>query len=390
MVCFVALLAFSNPQSVVVQDVAELRNAAAAAQPGTTILLAPGDYQGGIHLSNIHGAANARIRISAQDPTRKPRIIGGGSGLQLSAVSFLDISDLVITDARGNGLNIDDGGKAAPSRHVTITNILVQRLPKGNHDAIKLSGLEDFQVSQSQVEDWGGSGIDMVGCHRGVIDKCTFQRGGDNGVQAKGGSSQITISGSRFTDAGQRGINLGGSTGREFFRPPLHIVPAGQRVEAKAITVENCVFSGSMAPIAFVGSEQTIVRNNTIYNPGRWALRILQETRELDFKPCQRGEFSNNIVAFRSDRWASGGVNIGPGTLPETFLFKGNLWYCLDQPSRSRPTLPSPETGGTYGQDPQLADPERGNFLVNAKGITKKGADLSLGASASGPGKRRS
>ena len=97
------------------------------------------------------------------------------------------------------------------------------------------------------------------------------------------------------------------------------------------------------------------MRFNTIYDPGRWALRILQETKEPGFVPSRRGVFTDNIIVFRSDAWASGGVNIGPGTAPETFEFARNVWFCRDAPQRSKPTLPTPERDGTYGSDPQLA-----------------------------------
>ncbi|MFT5468643.1 MAG: hypothetical protein ACI8UO_003754 [Verrucomicrobiales bacterium] len=95
--------------------------------------------------------------------------------------------------------------------------------PRGNHDALKLSGLSDFVVRNCTFAGWGGSAIDMVGCHNGLIDNCTFTgKDGfsqDNGVQMKGGSSKIRVTRSWFEHAGQRAINLGGSTGLPYFRP---------------------------------------------------------------------------------------------------------------------------------------------------------------------------
>ena len=46
--------------------------------------------------------------------------------------------------------------------------------PKGNHDALKMSGVDHFTVRKCHFEAWGGSGIDMVGCHHGVVEDCTF------------------------------------------------------------------------------------------------------------------------------------------------------------------------------------------------------------------------
>jgi hypothetical protein len=150
-------------------------------------------------------------------------------------------------------------------------------------------------------------------------------------------------------------VNLGGSTGLAFFRPK------GALYEATDVTVEGCTFVGCQAPIAYVGVDAALVRYNTFYRPGKWVLRILQETTEPGFVPCRRGRFEHNLVVFRR---ADVGVfvNVGPHTQPETFQFSNNLWYCEDRPQSSRPTLPAPETGGVYGVDPRLADPGRSDF----------------------------
>ena len=65
----------------------------------------------------------------------------------------------------------------------------------------------------------GGSGIDMVGCHHGIIKGNYFENMGSNSIQAKGGTQHITIEGNFFRNGGQRPLNLGGSTGLPFFRP---------------------------------------------------------------------------------------------------------------------------------------------------------------------------
>jgi hypothetical protein len=119
-----------------------------------------------------------------------------------------------------------------------------------------------------------------------------------------------------------------------------------------------------MAPVAFVGVDGANVRFNTIYMPERWAVRILQETVSPEFVPSRNGAFTDNIVVFRTSNWASGGVNIGPSTAPDTFRFERNWWYCTDRPAASTPQLPSRETGGTYGTDPQFVDPATGNFQL--------------------------
>jgi hypothetical protein len=259
----------------------------------------------------------------------------------------------------GNGINIDDGGTYdTPSQHLVLESLHVSKIgPTGNNDGIKLSGVVDFVIRDCTIDGWAGQAIDMVGCHRGLVEGCRFLgREGFSqatGPQTKGGSSQIVIRRCLFIDAGQRAVNLGGSTGMAYFRPP------GARYEARDITVEGCVFSGSQAPIAFVGVDGATVRYNTIYHPSRWVMRILQETNEPGFPPSRNGRFEHNLIVFRAAETA-GIVNIGPNTDAGSFRFANNLWYCEDRPQASRPPLPSQETDSVYGIDPQLEDP-RGN-----------------------------
>jgi hypothetical protein len=240
--------------------------------------------------------------------------------------------------------------------------------PDGNRDGIKLSGLDDFRVEVCHLERWGsgGSGIDMVGCHRGLIVDNVFRYSDDvsaNAVQMKGGTSDIVVRGNRFEHPGSRAVNIGGSTGFPYFRPPVAVDGTeAVNAEARDIVVEGNEFIGGMAPIAFVGVDGAIVRYNTIYRPGRWALRILQETHHETFVPSRGGAFTDNLIVFRSDEWASGGVNIGPNTEPATFSFARNWWHCMDDPASSRPTLPTDEVDGIYGVDPMLADPEAGDL----------------------------
>src|SRR5262245_53629915 len=165
-----------------VKDADGLRQAIAQAKPGTRILLAPGAYRGSFFFSNVHGAPDRPIVIAASDPKNPPQFLGASECLHFAEVSHLELRDLVLKGASGNGLNIDDGGSyEPPSHHVTLHGLRVSDIgPEGNHDGIKLSGLDDFVVRDCVVTRWGkgGSGVDMVGCHKGQIVGCTFREGG--------------------------------------------------------------------------------------------------------------------------------------------------------------------------------------------------------------------
>jgi hypothetical protein len=372
---FLVLLLFwaaaASAADVLVRDSAELRRAIGRAEAGSRIVLAPGQYDGGMYFSNLRGESNRPIVIAAADAARPPIIRGGGNGIQLSDPAFVELHHLIFTGWSANGVSIDDAGSLdTPARGIVLRGLVVTNTgPRGNRDGIKLSGVDDFRVEHCIVAGWGiggGSGIDMVGCHRGLIRSNAFSHtddAGSTGVQCKGGTSEIRIQRNRFENAGGRGVNIGGSTGRAYFRPPLR-EPSGH-AEARNIRVEGNTFVGSAAAMAFVGVDGAVVRFNTIYRPKRWALRILQETRTPDFVPSRNGEFTDNIVVFHSTQWSEGGVNIGSGTAPETFQFARNWWYCLDRPERSRPRLPSPETNGVHGRAIVFRDAPHGDFRLS-------------------------
>lgn len=360
---------------------AEVRAAAARARPGDRILLTAERYDGPIHLDQLRGEQAAPITIAGADRDRPAVIRGGGSGLHLSRPAWVTIEDLVVEGATGNGLNIDDGGDLVnPARGVVIRRVTSRETgPAGNCDGIKLSGLTGFRVEDCVIERWGsgGSGIDLVGCRDGVISGCRLTHnetpGGTaagSGIQMKGGSRDIVVRGCRFEHAGRRALNIGGSTGLAFFRP------APGTFEAASITVERCTILGSEAAVAFVGVDGAEVRFNTIYKPRRWAIRILQETREPGFVACRGGRFTDNLVVVDGPEAVS--PNIGDGTDPASFVFARNVWYCEREPGRSRPRLPTPEEGGVYGQDPRLRDAAAGDLRPAEDGpAARAGADTS-------------
>ena len=344
-----------------VRDDASLRAALQSAKPGTHILIAPGRYRPGVWVENRQGTADQPIIIEGSDEKSAPLFEGGVEALHFARCSYITLRNIAVRKQTDNGINIDDGGAIdIPVHHIVLEKIRVTDIgPQGNHDAIKLSGVDDFQVRDCQVEGWGGQSVDMVGCHRGLIDGCKFlgKKGfsQDTGPQCKGGSSQIAIRRCLFLDGGVRAVNIGGSTGLQFFRP------RGALYEAKDITVEGCTFSGSQAPLVFVGVDGAVVRYNTIYHPSKWVMRILQETTEKGFVPCRNGRFEHNLVVFRrADVQVF--VNVGPHTQPETFQFAKNLWYCEDRPEASKPVLPVMERGAVYGVDPRLEAPAKELF----------------------------
>ncbi|MGE0755458.1 MAG: right-handed parallel beta-helix repeat-containing protein, partial [Pirellulaceae bacterium] len=325
----------------------ELRRAVTQLQPGTTLKIGPGDYPGGHSVSGLAG-----LTIAALDPEQPPHFRGGGNAWHFSRCPGLTLSNLRISGQTGNGLNLDDGGELGrPVTGVTIERVEVRDIgPKGNHDGIKCSGLDELTIRDCVLEGWGGQGIDMVGCHDVRISGCKFR--GKAGftataaVQTKGGSSDVTVEKCHFFQAGERPLNVGGSTGLAYFRPQ------GVPHEAARITVRDNVIEGSPCAVAFVGVDSAEFTGNLILYPEKWIFRILQETRQEPFVPCRNVRVADNRIVFRRCQVAIE-VNVGDGTAPETFRFERNRWFAEDRPDSSRPRLPVAEQDGQYGADPR-------------------------------------
>ena len=350
-------------------------------RPNDAVRLLPGQYPGGISIGNVTGAEDAPIWIGGVPGEARPVISGASGGVLLNRVRHLVLENLEVTGATGNGINCDDSGDYANSnatRFVVFRNLFIHDIGTGgNNDGLKLSGVNDFFVLDCQFAriSAGGSAIDHVGCHRGVIARCSFTDCG-NGVQCKGGSEDIEIKWSRFQNAGGRAVNIGGSTGFTFFRPPLSMTSAN--FEAKNIRVLANTFEGSDAPVAFVGTVESVVANNTFVNPTRWVARILQETTSsggYQFLPCGNNEFANNLVWYRRSGLSTH-VNVGANTDPGSFKFAHNLWYAHDQESNSRPSLPVQETNGIVGLNPKFKDAAARDY------------QLASGSPAAGKGKK--
>lgn len=340
----------------------DLQSASEFTDPGDIIIVKNGTYFNQENITNLNGTKQNPIIIQAEE---EGKVIykGQSEAWHLSSCSNLYIIGFIFEEQYGNGVNIDDSGNDYGSAfNITIKNCTFRNMvSSGNNDLLKLSGLEHFNIENCEFLNGasGGSGIDMVGCHNGNIIDNNFENLGSSGIQAKGGSQNINIKGNKFKNAGNRALNLGGSTGLEFFRP------LDAKFEAADILVVSNVFIGSWSPVSFVGSTRIRVINNTIIKPENWVFRILQETvDESRFIKCGQNEFSNNIIYFGEN--LSKIVNIGPNTNPESFIFKNNLWYNYQNNNFTNPNLPIPEINSIVQKDPKFQNIDNENFDLQA------------------------
>ncbi|MFN0175389.1 MAG: T9SS type A sorting domain-containing protein [Saprospiraceae bacterium] len=342
------------------QTFATLNAAVAITQPGDTIIMHGGSYAGGLTITNLKGNANQWITIR-NAPGETVIFEGGGNAIQFVEPEYLHIIGLVFQHQTGNGVNTDDGGTYdTPAHHVVFENCVFRDMSaNGNNDLLKLSGLDYFEIRNCEFRNGatGGSGIDMVGCHQGIIKGNFFENLGSNSIQCKGGTEHVRIEGNFFRNGGQRTLNIGGSTGLQFFRPDT------AHFEAARIQVFSNIIVGSWAPIAYVGAVQVEVANNTIYQPQNWVIRILQETVDpTRFLECGDNSFRNNIIFLGNN--LSTETNIGPNTRPESFVFSNNLWYNFDDSNWSGPSIPVVDPNQILNANPLFSNPANDDFSI--------------------------
>ncbi len=369
--CFCLLAATRHVGSG--QTYPTLTAAAAVAQPGDTILMHAGNYPGGVAIQNLKGVADKWISIK-NAPGETVIFEGGTNGIQFVEPAYLHLVGLIFQHQTGNGVNTDDGGTySTPAHHVIFEKCVFRDMSAtGNNDLLKLSGLDHFEVRNCEFRNGaaGGSGIDMVGCHHGIIRGNRFEQMGSNAIQCKGGSENVRIEGNFFKNGGQRTLNIGGSTGLQFFRPDT------AHFEAANIQVFSNIIIGSQAPIAFVGAVHVSVVNNTIYQPEKWVIRILQETVDPSrFLECGNNLFQNNLVFLGNN--VSTETNIGPDTRPETFVFSNNLWFNFNNPNWGGPVIPVAETNQILNANPQFKNAAGDDFSIPPTSPAA-GAGLSL------------
>jgi hypothetical protein len=354
----------------------ELSAALDAAGEGDEIVLEPGTYAGQLYRENLH-----RVTIRSADRDNPAVIEGGDYGLHLADPVEVTLSDLVFEKQLDNGINIDDAGSyETPARDIRLIRITVRDIVNGgNHDAIKMAGVEGFLIDGARIENWGddGSAIDFVGCRDGLVQNSLLIHSalkvGGSGIRPKGGSKDIVIRANRveLPVATGRAIQAGGSTDAEFFR----FAEGDKDYEADRITIEGNVVVGGGAAFSWVNIDGGVVHHNLVQGSAPWVMRILNENPGTSIVVTRNGKFHDNEIAFETGGEFNTAVNVGDDTEPQTFRFARNRWLNLADPTPkgSRPKLPVKESGGVYGEELRNA-PDRvqvwefpwGRWLVNA------------------------
>lgn len=340
--------------------------------PGTEIILLPGNY-GRLSTIDFQGTEAAPIKIRGQgaaiiDADSTP---GNGNGLTLREVRYLVLENIQIQDTPFHGINIDDGGSFdTPSEFVIFRNLRIQNSGQlgGNLDCIKMSGVDNFYLINNDLSACqqntpaNGECIDMVGAHNGIIHGNRFGNNNQHCVQTKGGSSDILIHGNVFSNVGGHAINIGGSTDPNLIRPQNSPTEA-QRIRA----MSNIIINAEAAAAAFIACWDCEFINNTVINPGRWPIRLLEGGSDGNLFPSLRATVANNIFQFSSNR-VSTHLNIGQGMNANDVAssqFFSNLWFSIDNPNFAQPNLgPLTDNNALIQQNPGFVNPTNANYQL--------------------------
>ena len=320
---------------------------------GSRINIAAGTYPAVGYHDNLQGQADAPIAIVA-DGNVTIDAGGSGTGMVLVDVRYLVLDGLTIQNTGVHGLSISDGDDySTPSEFIVLRNMHFRDIGSGgNNDCLKMSGVDDFYIENSEFEDCDMvEAIDMVGCHDGVITGNHFHDVAQNAVQTKGGSSDIVIHGNQFVDIPFRAVNAGGSTNEQYFRP------ANSPYEAQNITIiANLFVRTGQSAVVFSGCIGCTATNNTLIEPSGsvfWAVEA-----NTSKGPGRDGRFVNNIVVFNeSDLSGYSFFNSDGLPLIDTYFIDANLWFSQDNSAFSAvPNGYGFPTGsnGIVQQDPLL------------------------------------
>ena len=363
-----------------------------ALQPGDRVEISPGTYTGYHSINGKHGTATQPITITAADPDNPPVFSTSATcGLQAIGCSYLSVKHIAFDYNRDIGLFFQHAtprpfDTLSDCHHVEVSDCTFTRTGQGdwgNHDGIKLTGVDHFAVRRCTIDGWGdggGSGVDVVGSQYGLIDGCSLRNpqqapsGTATGITIKGGSRSVEVSGCLLYAAGKPGIQIGQDTGIQYFRsPPGSTLSDGTVVdyEAKEIEVWNNTILDNKCGIYWGKSSGGRAHHNTIVQSNTSSTeRSPFQISALAVAPLlqsHHGRMDHNLIVYRWKKLYWWAVPFVRRTVADantlTFTFDSNAWYQTDIATEGQhwPNvvgalgLPTADGNAIYQIDPQLS-----------------------------------
>lgn len=343
--------------------------------PGDEVRIAAGTYSCGVYVVGLHGTAAHPIVFRSVDGPHAARFdCAGGGGLQFQSVEYLAFDGLEIANAgSGHAFHVHSGDMPVTfrSNHVLVTHCSF-------HDAM-LSAIKASQSTDLDIIDcdlgWtspgaavGGQGIDFVAVdHSRILRNHIHDVLGNVSVQVKGGSTDVLVDGNVISNT-DVGINLGQSTGPQFF------LPTNATWEAqRAYATNNVVFGHTRVGLNAEGCLDCLMANNTLalIDPGQ-PLRALTGGVGIDAVGVTESHTSGlrligNLV-YMTGATPGALLNFTPDNVAglvqshNLFFHTGSAIGVL----YSDTPVGGPATGTLVDRDPLLASPSTGDVALGA------------------------
>lgn len=317
---------------------ATLRQAVNRADPGDTIILRAGTYEGNVTVSDSNITIKsydgewAKIR-SSRTNSSIPATIRFDSVAWNCQLQRLEITGgyyySVMTLSKWNS-----GATWYGASNLTIDDC---KIHDSGRDVIKITpGSNNVVIRRCEIYNSGrrdpsnAEGIDNVNGDRMVLQDSYIHDITTTGVYAKGGAADCLIERNLFNKIGQVGIMLGGDTDLEWFD-----ASNTQYYESiDNIARNNIVMNTQMAGIGLYASLRPRVYNNTVVNAAKAAQgAILFTAIDHYFSSGGRVRTANKDVTFVNNivtQSASSSrpmFNIREGSVKGTLMINNNRYY---------------------------------------------------------------
>ncbi len=322
-----------------------------AIEPGTRILLGPGDYAG-VTITNRHGTADAPIWLEGPASGSPARIIGGsGTGLHLVGPQYWVIRNLEVANlTQQPGIDVDDGSTPGSAHHLVIERVKVSAVVR---PCLHLSGVTDVVIRDSTAASCD-RGVMMLGVQHATIARMTIASIDTAGVALAGGSADIEVRQNVIANVENGfGVWIGGDSNLGEFRPALD-QPTGN-AEARDIRVFDNVIRDVRDGVVCSNCTSSLVAHNLLRRVTAYMFRLHQPYTAIDsfqFAPAGGVAFVNNAIEIGGSAEAM--LDAGNGTDATSCTFRHNLW--LKPGGVWTPALPTPETMGIYGEPSGYSD----------------------------------
>ena len=217
--------------------------------------------------------------------SRNPIVIRSYDGRGRAVLPAVNLFEVAHLEFRGT--RFVDGGDVVHCegcRHFTLRKVIATG--RGAQETVKVNQSSDIRILGSRIEGAGDNAIDFVAVQRGRIRGNVVRRAGDWCGYAKGGSTDIVVTGNLFSICGTGGFSAGQGTGFQFMTSPWI------QYEANGVVVRNnTVTETEGAAFGVQGGFNVLIANNVARRVGRRShlLEAVYGLRSCDGQPGDQG-----------------------------------------------------------------------------------------------------